>query len=186
MPARRRKEAESSKRKATRRRASCDLELAAVSHIGQRPPPASSCPPLAGTGAAVDHGHGGEAGSEGSGPLPSAAGAKGVREGETAPFGFPLAGRRAKPAGDDRDGSRRLRVIACRRAPFSAPAERAMGLVCGRRLRASLPRSTAACRLPTVLAAHGACGRGGDRGEALLSPGAGVGCSRREDGEGEG
>jgi len=41
-----------------------------------------------------------EADSGGSGPLHSAAGAKGEHEGETAPFGFPLGGSRAKPAGD--------------------------------------------------------------------------------------
>ena len=71
-------------------------------HIAQRSSPGLSGPPLAGAPAAVDHKHGGEADSEGSGPLPSAAGAKGEPEGETAPFGFPLGGRRGhSPATDD-------------------------------------------------------------------------------------
>ena len=84
-----------------------DLKLVAWSlepsiYIAQRPSPALSCPPLAGVPAAVDHRHWGEADSAGRGPLQSAAGAKGEHEGETAPFGFPLAGSRGdSPARDD-------------------------------------------------------------------------------------
>jgi len=129
MPAKRRKTAQSFKRKATSRRARAGLSLVTWSlelstHIGQRPSPASSGPPLAGTRAAVGDRRSGEADSEGSGPLPSAAGAKGEHEGETAPFGFPLVGAGRSPQETDRAGSRWLRVIALRRLRGCAPAPR--------------------------------------------------------------
>ena len=99
MPAQRRRATSSKLKAASRNLLAAGLRLSI--YIAQRPSPVLSGPPLAGTLAAVDHRHWGEAGSGGSGPLHSAAGAKGEPEGETAPLGVPLVGRRAKPARDD-------------------------------------------------------------------------------------
>jgi len=94
-------------------------------HIGQRPPPAPSCPPLAGMPAAVDRRHGGEADSGGSGPLPSAAGAKGEGEGETAPSVSPSLGAGRSPQETDRARSQRLRMFVRRRLRGSCRCARA-------------------------------------------------------------
>jgi len=146
---------------------------------------------------------GSEADSEGSGPLPSAAGAKGEDEGETAPFGFPLVGAGRNPQETVRVYSRRPRVVCVAGCGASPPrasegrTRRALVLPSRTHLRALGPRvmglvfaatapgacapSSAACGLCRwELAAHAACCRGGDRGMCLPPPTVGVGHPRRE------